>query len=633
MDYIEEQYVNLDYVPNNSSEVSEVIFKTQQQFLETKNSPDDEEEYRILDISTRQEPYVYPEETSEFQDESQADAEHVDSDDGDDEDRGVLKHAWQDEDPNNGSDNEQDPDPGLKAAASNIVKFINFLNKLQEDHYTFVNSDVKNIQMFEEQKQAVVINAHMITDLVKINFDNNNTQVNEIVNELKKVLQIKVDLFDKLPDKQVNGVVSHDVLKRLFSGNYLLIKAQIDELRGILFKKLENVHKILAVKQRELQKLKQASRKTPLHRVQVFTRPTPPKINSVERKIRDAKRKNNNLHTMTQEINSSLQNIQDKKCKIKAHMDRLNENDLPAYKKKKNNELHTIQQEINSSLLSIQNKKRKIKEHIDNLLEDALPEYGKKTNNELHSMEQEISSSLQNIQEKKRQIRAHIESLLEDAMPCLTGIQNEYVAPNHYENDDEDIEDCVIKSMSERRCGGNTSTVDDNVEYSQIHNSLKRKSPTFKQESSLEDFYSFTRAMSHKLKLKPDQASPSLILSKFRNNLNKKLNSVKTEMTEDQDENQAYVQLDLEDYREEEALVEEVFFEDVHSDDIESRVIKSLSGAWSGGNTGTVDDNAEYRETNDDYADAALLLLKRTMMGRTLFKILQTTNPILRRMK
>lgn len=74
------------------------------------------------------------------------------------------------------------------------------------------------MQVIEEQKRGVVINAHMISDLVKINFDSNNMRVNEIVHELKKILAVKVDLFDKLYDKQVNGVVSTDVVKRLFSG-------------------------------------------------------------------------------------------------------------------------------------------------------------------------------------------------------------------------------------------------------------------------------------------------------------------------------------------------------------------------------------------------------------------------------
>uniref|UniRef100_A0A8D8YQ03 Uncharacterized protein n=1 Tax=Cacopsylla melanoneura TaxID=428564 RepID=A0A8D8YQ03_9HEMI len=507
MNYLEEQYViNTDYVPNNCSEV---IFKTEQECLET-NDPPDEEEYRILDISTNQEPYIYPEQTSEIQEEYEAGVEHEDSDDCDDEDRGVLKHVWQDEDPNNGSDNEQDSeDLELKATLSNIVKFINFLNKLQEDHYTFVNSDIENMLMIEKQKRAVVINVYMIADLVKVNFDFNNSQVNEIANELKRILSIKVELFDKLHDKQVNGVVSQDVIKRLFSGNHLLIKSQIDELRGILFKKLENVHKTLAEKQRTRKKLKQASRKMTLQKV--CTRPTPVQNNSVEKKIRDTKIKNNNLHTMTQQVSSSLQNIQVKKCKIKGHIDRLIQGDRPRHVKSAN----------------------------------------------MHTMEQDINSSLQNIQEKKSKIKAQIESLLEE-------YQNE---SNHHES----------------------------------YNSLKRKSQTINQESTLEDFDSFTQVISKKLKLKPGEASPSLILSKFRNNLNKKLNSVcqvKNEIVDDQEENQvSFIELDLEDYREEEALVEEVFFEDDHSDYIEDRVIKSFSGGWYGDNTDTGFKNTEYRET------------------------------------
>lgn len=71
------------------------------------------------------------------------------SDDGEDndEERGVLKHAWPNEDPNAASDDEEQDDPELKASMSNIIKFINFLNKLQEDHQQFVNSGIPNFEV------------------------------------------------------------------------------------------------------------------------------------------------------------------------------------------------------------------------------------------------------------------------------------------------------------------------------------------------------------------------------------------------------------------------------------------------------------------------------------------------------
>lgn len=60
----------------------------------------------------------------------------------------------------------------------------------------------------------------MLTNLVKSNFDHNNVVVNEIVAELKKELANKVELFDKLHDKRVNGVIPPEVIKRLFSGKW-----------------------------------------------------------------------------------------------------------------------------------------------------------------------------------------------------------------------------------------------------------------------------------------------------------------------------------------------------------------------------------------------------------------------------
>lgn len=59
MDYTEStdtEYVNIDYVPNNNTD--QVSFKLEEAFEANENADD---EYRILDISSKHPPYTYTE--------------------------------------------------------------------------------------------------------------------------------------------------------------------------------------------------------------------------------------------------------------------------------------------------------------------------------------------------------------------------------------------------------------------------------------------------------------------------------------------------------------------------------------------------------------------------------------------
>lgn len=81
--------------------------------------------------------------------------------------------------------------------------------------------------------------------------------------------------------------------------------------------------------------------------------------------------------------------------------------------------------------------------------------------------------------------------------------------------------------------------------------------------SSLGDFDSFTQVVSKKLNLKPEEASPSSILSKFRNNLNKKL-----QRGSNGKYNVPETEFIVDNIKEEEYIVEEVFFDDMNPEDM-----------------------------------------------------------------
>ncbi|KAI5701259.1 hypothetical protein M8J75_007816 [Diaphorina citri] len=467
--------VNIDYVPDSSEDVT---LKTEVCEEQNGELVDENHEYIILDIGGRDETKICS--FSEFQDNPE-EVENY-SDDDNDEDRGVLKHAWQDEDPNQ-SEDETEPDPKLKSAFSNIAKFINFLNKLQEDHHQFINSDIKDDKVIEEQKRGVVINAHMISDLVKINFDSNNMRVNEIVHELKKILAVKVDLFDKLYDKQVNGVVSTDVVKRLFSGNNLLIKTQIEELRRILFTKLDSVNRQHTINVQKLKTLKQAKRKTSNQKVQVFRR-DPVEPSKIDR-------------------DPLVASKIDKDPFVPSKIDK--DPFVPSKIETK----------------TLKNQRRST------------------TSN----MEQKLSFTLQDIHNQK----------------CLI---------------EKQMEKLVKSELLERE----NAAVEDNV--------IVKSEPL---EDS--DFHSFTQIVSEKLKLKPEESSPSSILNKFRNNLNKKLQDQRAKC---QDETQvSIIELGLDDFKDEEDLVEEVFYEDIIPEDVQ------LPNRWNEDSHVTSQNEPTVDECND----------------------------------
>lgn len=91
----------------------------------------------FLPSHEHQEDTVY---TEESQDEQEC---HSDGNyDENEEEQGVLQHKWENEDPAQESEEETVMNKELKAQMSNLVKFINFLNRLMEDHQNFVNSDI-----------------------------------------------------------------------------------------------------------------------------------------------------------------------------------------------------------------------------------------------------------------------------------------------------------------------------------------------------------------------------------------------------------------------------------------------------------------------------------------------------------
>lgn len=145
--------------------------------------------------------------------------------------------------------------------------------------------------------------------------------------------------------------------------------------------------------------------------------------------------------------------------------------------------------------------------------------------------EVEINSTLQEIQERKSKIQEHI-----DKLSKLEDISHEM---EKQIKEEIDLDDNELPS-TECEEGINESV-------------------------ALADFDSFTQVVSKKLNLKPEEASPSSILSRFRNNLNKKIQ---------EEANRNYIENGtndsvIDDFKEEDYIVEEVFFEDINPEDID----------------------------------------------------------------
>lgn len=299
----------------------------------------------------------------------------------------------------------------------------------------------------------------------------------------------------------------------LVSGNNLLIKTQIDELRRILFSKLDVVNKMCILKKQKLKIQKQYLRKTPVQKVKVFT-PTPSK-RPIGRKMTEFKKRQEEMVII-----------------------------------QKKEEINTMEKEINKTIRDINEEKSKIQKHIEKLKDECrLP---KTCQVKLENLKDTYSNS---------------------SLKAILTLANGDVPNNKHARKSLCVEDYIQRLFKDDGPEADPENNDNYETESQDDSS---------QKSGLEDFDSFTEVISKKLNIKPEEASPSLILSKFRNNLNKKLQQSRSSSFVDESE---VIELGLDDFKEEEHLVEEIFYEGIDYDEtFEERVMKTFSGDWSENN-------------------------------------------------